>query len=57
MKTKMGRSTAKCFIVVVVDHICGCSLERLFASEMERRVDGQEAKGGKEIYTSVESHE
>lgn len=36
MKTKMGRSSAKCFVVVVVDGFCGCSLERLFASEMEK---------------------
>lgn len=41
-KTKTGRSTAKCFMVVVVDGFCGCSLERLFASEMESKADGQE---------------
>ena len=49
MKTKRGRSTAKCFIVVVVvvvvdDGFCGCSLERLFAAEMERRASGQEVE-------------
>lgn len=48
MKTKRGRSTAKCFMVVVVvvvdDGFCGCSLERLFASEMERRASGQEVE-------------
>lgn len=39
VKTKMGRSTAKCFFVVVVvvdDGFCGRSLERLFAFEMEK---------------------
>lgn len=42
VKTKMGRSTAKCLISLVVAwcffffFLCGCSLESLFVSDMER---------------------
>lgn len=39
----MGCSLAKCFVVIVVDGFCGCSLESLFASEMERCTHWQEA--------------
>lgn len=39
----MGCSSAKCFVVIVVDGFSGCSLESLFVSEMERCTHWQEA--------------
>lgn len=55
MKTKMARSTAKCFINIVVDGFRGCRLERLFARD--GKISGWAGSREDRKYTSVESHE